>query len=121
VSKIAFELLVREGTSCHEFPVRLIWKSMRLPSASPAQVAFSVPRRNFRRAVDRNRVKRLMREVYRKNKGELYALLKERNEQYAFLFVYTGKSLPSYEDVRIKITLTLQRFAETFKKPARKV
>lgn len=121
VSKIAFDHLIREGSSCHEFPIRLIWKSMKLPSSFPAQVAFSVPRRNFRRAVDRNRIKRLMREVYRKNKGDLYSLLNENQMQYALLFVYTGKALPTYDEVRTKITLTLQHFAENIKIPARKV
>jgi ribonuclease P protein component len=66
--------------------------------------------------VQRNRIKRLMREVYRKNKFDLYTLLKNRNEQYALLLVYTGKTIPPFEEVRQKLTLTLQRFANEIEK-----
>ena len=50
-------------------------------SASQAQIAFSVPVKSFRRAVDRNRLKRQMREVYRKNKQELYSFLKKERKR----------------------------------------
>ena len=90
VSRKVIEQLMAEGKNLHMSPFRLVWLPKKLLSPYPLQVAFSVPKRNFRMAVQRNRIKRLMREVYRKNKSTLYALLKARNEQYAMLLVYTG-------------------------------
>lgn len=118
VSKLAFDQLIKNGRRISEPPVLVIWKSMPLPTASPVQVAFSVPKRQFPRAVDRNRIKRLLREVYRKNKNMLYPLLKEKGKQYALLFVYTAKTLPSYVELAEKVTLILQRLAEVSQPPA---
>lgn len=112
VSKLAFERLLKDGESHHEFPVRGIWKQLTLPTPFPVQVAFSVPKRNFKRAVDRNRIKRLLRESYRKNKAGLYTFLKDGGKQYALLFVYTGRKLPAYAEIDGQIRSILKRFVE---------
>lgn len=65
----------------------------------PAQAGFSVPKKHFKKAVDRNRIKRLMREAYRTNKISFYEKLAERKQQMAVMFVYKGKELPGLEAV----------------------
>lgn len=65
--------------------------------------------KNFKKAVDRNRIKRLTRESYRLQKNELQNLLKERNQQLAIFFIYTSKDLPEYKMVFEKMGLILQR------------
>ena len=117
VSRLAFEALLKDGAGRHEFPIRMVWKEMKLPTPFPVQVAFSVPKRNFRRAVDRNRIKRLMRETYRKNKGELYSLLEGKGKQFALLFVYTGKKIPDSAEVGTRIQSNLRYFATHFQPP----
>jgi ribonuclease P protein component len=82
----------------------------------PAQAAFSVPVKIFRRATDRNRIKRQMKEVYRMHKSALYDFLKKESKQCALMIVFTGKSKPEFEELKKKITVTLQRFEEDFKK-----
>ncbi|MFM2135280.1 MAG: hypothetical protein RL021_680 [Bacteroidota bacterium] len=111
VSRLAFESLLEHGDGHIVFPVRMVWKEMTLPTRYPVQVAFSVPKRNFRRAVDRNRIKRLMRESYRQNKNELYALLEGRGKQFALLFVYIGRKLPVAGDVSTGIRTNLHHIA----------
>jgi len=118
VSRLAFERLMKQGESLHQFPVRAVWKSFQLPTPYPIQVAFSVPKRNFRRAVDRNRIKRLMREAYRKNKNLLYTLLKGTGKQYAVMFVFTGKKLPSFQEIERLVSSTLENIAKSVQKTA---
>jgi ribonuclease P protein component len=109
VSAVAFRKLLRDGKSIHRPPFRLVFAALQLPTDAPAQVAFSVPKRLFPRAVDRNRIKRLMRETYRKNKNTLYPLLQATGKQWALLFIYNGRTIPSYPDVQEKLTLTLRQ------------
>ena len=96
-------------------PFRLSWMQAELPSTFPVQVAFSVPVKNFRQAVDRNRIKRQMKEVYRKNKSSVYALLGSR-KQCAMMIVFIGKVKPSFEEIESKLKLILNRFEEDLKK-----
>ena len=100
-------------------PFRLVWMLTPLPSSSPAQIAFGVPVKNFRLAVDRNLVKRQMREVYRKNKSTIYSMLREEQTQCAIMIVFTGKSKLPFSEVENKLRLILQRFEHEFKKRAR--
>jgi ribonuclease P protein component len=116
VSKLAFDRLMKNGKRQHDPPVSAVWTSMSLPTTAPVQVAFSVPKRQFPRAVDRNRVKRLMREVYRKNKTIVYPLIQGKGKQYAILFVYTSNKLPSYAEVNDKICNLLNRLADVLQK-----
>jgi ribonuclease P protein component len=73
------------------------------------QAGFGASSRNFKKAVDRNRIKRLLREAYRLQKEALHKNLFEKDRQVALFFIYTGKELPDYATVYEKIGLTLQR------------
>jgi ribonuclease P protein component len=81
-----------------------------LPVEFPAQAMFSASKRLFKRAHDRNRAKRLLREAYRKQKHVVYSSLKERNQQYALHFIFTGKQLPNYPYVFGKMNDLILRF-----------
>ena len=113
-SRNTFELLMKKGRQVQESPFRLIWLAEKLNTPYPAQVAFAVPKKKFKSAVHRNRIKRMMREVYRKNKADIYPLLVTKNKQAALLLVYSGQTMPEFAEVEQKLTLILQRFAEIF-------
>ena len=115
-SRKLFTELAAKGQKINAFPFRLVWLQSPLPSQYPIQAGFTVPKRNFKKAVDRNRVKRLMREVYRKNKADLYSLKSVSGSQYALLFIYSGTELPDFPITEEKIKLLLHRFAELSKK-----
>jgi len=78
------------------------------------QAGFTVSTRYFKKAVDRNRIKRLMRESYRLQKNNLKTSLEENHKSLAIFFIYTADSLPRYEEVAQKIGEALQRIEKKF-------
>ena len=78
----------------------------------PVQVLVSVSKRNFKNAVDRNRIKRLVREVYRKNKNILYETRNRQGKLLLLGIIFTGKTIPEYAEVEQKIILILHRLNE---------
>ena len=77
------------------------------------QAGFTVNKKNFKKAVDRNRVKRLMRESYRIQKNELKNMLIQSNKNLALFFIYTGKELPDYTLIFEKTGNILSRIEKT--------
>jgi ribonuclease P protein component len=109
-SKRAFEKLFKEGKSIKKYPLRLVY--VEWPSASPThvQVAFSVPKKRFKRAVDRNRLKRQMREAYRLVH---FGILTKPKQHWALLFIYLPSEKLGYPIIEKAVANCLHRFAET--------
>lgn len=102
------ERLMKKGSVMKTDSFRVVYLTEKTLHTS-LQMAISVPRRNFQRAVDRNRIKRLVREVYRTHKKDLAETLEGRKESCSMMIVYTGRTIPGYREVKSKITLILQR------------
>lgn len=109
-SRKIFELLVTKGESFFIHPFKIIYLKHELPiDGAPLQVAFVVPKRNFKKAHHRNQIKRYMREAYRLNKHKLYGQCVSQNQKMALLFIYAPKNLTNFYEVSQKIVLVLQR------------
>lgn len=109
-SQKVIEKLFAEGDSFLSFPVKVVYLKTELNTQLPAQAAFSVSKKSFKRAVRRNRIKRLMREVYRLHKNDFYAQLKDR--QLAVFFIYIGKEMTSYAAIESAIKKALFRIGK---------
>jgi ribonuclease P protein component len=120
-SRKRIERVFKEGKGLTLFPFKVLWllqpgtagslgKAGSSGNAgSPLQAGFGVSSRHFKRAVDRNRIKRLSREAYRLQKQPLFRRLEEKGLSLAVFFIYTGKDLPDYATVTHKIGVALQK------------
>ncbi|MGB0915823.1 MAG: ribonuclease P protein component [Crocinitomicaceae bacterium] len=88
-SKTTIEELFDSGISVKAYPFKAIFKEVELTTEIPFQVVFSAPKRTFRKAVQRNNIKRKCKEAFRLNKNVLESYLKENNKQIALFLVYS--------------------------------
>jgi ribonuclease P protein component len=115
-SRKAISHVVKEGNSFLIHPFKVYWVKFPLESSYPTQIAFSIPKKNFKKAVDRNKIRRRIKESYRLNKHSFYNFLSEREAQLELLFVYIAKETLSYKEIEEKIILTLRRLEVDYEK-----
>ena len=115
-SRKVINLLFKKGQSFGQYPLRLVWLEMEEPlSSAPVQFTVSVPKRRFRKAVARNRIKRQIRAAYRLNKHRLYSLLKEKEAgPLAFMVIYTGKEELPYQQIEKAMQQMIRRFGKKY-------
>lgn len=96
-------LLFKERRSVGAYPLRVFW-GLREGSDSdqPVSIGFSVPKRRYKRAVQRNRLRRLLQEAFRLNKAPLYSALEARGLALNLMLVYVGKEASDFETVQRK-------------------
>lgn len=102
--KKQIEILFEEGRSINVFPFRLIFLE-----SSETAIGISVGKKNFKLAVDRNRIKRQMRESAKKI---FFPLLNESKNNYNLMLVYIGKEIPDWRQMVNKIKLVAEKFKE---------
>ena len=112
-SKKTIEALFENGMSFYCFPFLIIWSYNNSDAPSPAQVAFSVPKKGFKLAVSRNLIKRRTREAYRKNKTVLYDYLLASEKKIAFTMIYREKSISDFVTIENSVKRMVEMFIRT--------
>ncbi|SHG57497.1 ribonuclease P protein component [Flagellimonas flava] len=105
--KVTFEALFSEGKSISAFPLKLIYLKTDVPQDTPFKVGVVAPKKKFKSAVKRNRIKRLLRESYRLNK---HLLFNNVEGNFAFLFLYLGNKMPNAEEVNKAVVMLMSTF-----------
>lgn len=107
--KLIDELFV-SGESSFVYPLKLMY--LQLPELdSKLKMAVTVPKRQFRKAVDRNHIKRKIREAYRLNKKILTDQIAESDEDSLILmFIYVGKGIEEYALIEKAVKKLLAKF-----------
>jgi ribonuclease P protein component len=106
-SKVIISEVFETGKTIVGSSFKLIWKKAIDEHNETVQILISVPKRNFKKAVDRNKIKRRIKEIYRKNKDIVYQ--HTRSEAYYLMLIYTGKHMIEYKEAEVKIIKLLER------------
>ena len=106
-SKTTIDLMFREGKSVSKYPLRLVYAKSTFGENPEFKMGVSVSKKYFKKAVDRNYFKRVLRETYRLNKQVLRENLKE---PYSFMLLYQTKDRLSYEEINQKTIELFEKF-----------
>ena len=112
-SKKLIEKMFVEGRSISAFPLRLVYLKTHFNDGVTIKTGVSVSKRHFKSAIDRNRIKRLMREAYRLNKPIYF---NNFSTQCAFMILYIGNEKPTLKQIEAKMNLLFEKFHDDFNK-----
>lgn len=116
-SRKTIESLFKTGKSFSNYPLRIVWVPIEQEFGSfPIQFTVSVSKRSFKKAVDRNRIKRQIRESFRLNKHKLYDGLNDNTQQYAIMLIYSAREKLPYQEIDKAIQIIIARFLKKIKK-----
>ncbi|MEO8234399.1 MAG: ribonuclease P protein component [Flavobacterium sp.] len=111
-SKTTIDLLFSEGKSVSKYPLRLVYVPIDLENEEQIKMGVSVSKKYFKKAVDRNYFKRVLRETYRLNK---HLLLENSEKIYGFMFFYQTKDRLSYQEINEKTIQLFEKFVASIK------
>lgn len=107
-SKTTIGLLFSEGKSVSKYPLRMVYRQAEENSEEQTKIGVSVSKKYFKKAVDRNYFKRVLRETYRLNK---HLLLDNLNGTYSIMLFYQTKGKLSYEEINTKMIQLFEKFS----------
>jgi ribonuclease P protein component len=110
-SRKQIDMLFKNGKKITHLPFRLLYKIEN--GKEKVKAGFTVSSKNFPRAVDRNRIKRLCRESYRVNNQELKSIFSANHRQAFLFFIYTGREILTYENISRSVKQILDKLVRT--------
>ncbi len=109
------ENLFNNGKTFTVFPIKVFYLLIDETLNFPLKTGVGAAKKNFKQAVQRNRIKRLLREAYRKEKFKLIELLNQENKQAVMFLLYVDTILPDYKSIEEKMPLIIDQLMERLK------
>ena len=107
--KKQIDQLFEKGEKFKEVSFAIIWQEIKAKSEFPAKILISIPKRNIPKANQRNMLKRLLKECYRRQKQSLYQVLSQKEKQIIFAIIYQKTDSLKYKELESEINLILNR------------
>jgi ribonuclease P protein component len=98
-SRKTIDSLFKNRNGYMAYPLKVVWCKQEDAADALLQVAITVPKRNFKRAVDRNLIKRRIREAWRLNKSAFVVPTSEAPDQYALMLIYVAKETLTFQEI----------------------
>lgn len=112
-SRTVIDEIFSKGKELRKFPYLLKYIYSKEKAENPVQIVISVPKKRAKSAVDRNRLRRQIKEAYRLNKSELDLYFKNNNSSIVLFLIYTGKEKSAYAPLEEKLKLILKELIQT--------
>jgi len=109
-SRKQIDQVFKTGKKITLFPFCLLYHTEK--GKGSVRAGFTVSSKNFPRAVDRNRIKRLSREAYRLQKIELQTLVQKNDSSFHLFFIYTGREIPGYDEISAPLKKLLDKLVK---------
>jgi len=106
-SRNTIDLMFKSGKSVSKYPLRLVYLQGNIDEGQLLKMGVSVSKKYFKKAVDRNYFKRVLRETYRLNK---HLLTENLQEPHAFMLLYQSKDRLTYEEINLKTVQLFEKF-----------
>ena len=112
-SKSKITRVLEKGNEIYIFPMRMLYLEVDHDARSSiVQAGFSVPRKKFKRAVDRNLLKRRMREAYRLNKSIIRKAADEKGKNLCLFFIFSSPESINYPEINTALVKQLGMLAK---------
>ena len=115
-SRKLMERVFKNGTRWNKFPFRVSFLIDNDTEDGFIKFGCSAPTRNFKKAVDRNRVKRLMKEAFRLEKHLLVECLKDKNARLIIFVIFTAPGLPKFETIKTSMNELVLKLRDEIQK-----
>ena len=116
-SKKAINELFLSSNSYGRSTLRLLWRVEEIEdNEKSCKVLIAVPKRKIRKAVDRNRIKRMLKEIYRKNKASVNSFFDDKKSVCYLGILFVGNSVPTFKSLNDNLQLLLEKLPSEYEK-----
>ncbi len=111
-SRKSIDRLFSRGNTIYHYPLKMIWMEPVTENPFPVRMVIGVPGKRIKKAVDRNRIKRLIRESYRTSKARLYESPALCNRQIDMVLLYVSEAVYDYDLINMKMNELFNKFIQ---------